>query len=181
MRKTVFDTERFSVLSYKDESEGESHRILKADSVRIVILNTRDEILMLDLRRVAFEEVCVELPGGRIDPDETPEEAALRELAEETGLSGVPLDLVLTVPVLPALLSEQVHVFMGVSDAMPWRPTLSGLSEGVVGGRMLSPQHIDQLILGGRLSAVDALATHMVIRHAQAASLPYRQAGGSTA
>ena len=33
--------------------------------------------------------VSIEIPGGLIDKDETIEEAALRELGEETGQSGV--------------------------------------------------------------------------------------------
>lgn len=37
------------------------------------------------------------LPGGRIEPGETPAAAALRELHEETGLRGVAAELVLVV------------------------------------------------------------------------------------
>jgi 8-oxo-dGTP pyrophosphatase MutT (NUDIX family) len=34
---------------------------------------------------LTVDSVCVELPAGLVDPGETPQEAALRELKEETG------------------------------------------------------------------------------------------------
>jgi 8-oxo-dGTP pyrophosphatase MutT (NUDIX family) len=43
----------------------------------------------------------VMIPGGHVEPDETPAEAALREVAEETGLAGVRL-IRPPAPVLPA-------------------------------------------------------------------------------
>lgn len=38
--------------------------------------------------RPPVDAITVELPAGLIDPGETPEEAALRELREETGFVG---------------------------------------------------------------------------------------------
>ena len=35
----------------------------------------------------SYEEVGIQVPAGSVRPDETPEEAALREAREETGLS----------------------------------------------------------------------------------------------
>jgi len=35
--------------------------------------------------RAAVDRITTELPSGRVDPGETPEAAALRELEEETG------------------------------------------------------------------------------------------------
>ena len=45
-----------------------------------------DRILMVRTRR--RDRVVWELPGGGIEPGETPEEAAIRELKEETGMDG---------------------------------------------------------------------------------------------
>lgn len=48
------------------------------------------EILLIKRARAPFEG-CWALPGGFIDMDETPDEAVIRELREETGITGVKL------------------------------------------------------------------------------------------
>ena len=53
----------------------------------IVPITDNDEILMVRQYRYALGEVTLESPAGKLDPDETPENCALRELAEETGMT----------------------------------------------------------------------------------------------
>ncbi|MBC8527753.1 MAG: NUDIX domain-containing protein [Candidatus Cloacimonetes bacterium] len=52
-----------------------------------VIVNEKNEILLIK-RKVEPAEGCWALPSGYIEIDETPEETAVKELEEETGLKG---------------------------------------------------------------------------------------------
>jgi 8-oxo-dGTP pyrophosphatase MutT (NUDIX family) len=57
----------------------------------------RDEsILMVECRHATFSHWS--LPGGRIEEGESPEQAALRELAEEAGMQGTIASLIYTRP-----------------------------------------------------------------------------------
>jgi len=59
----------------------------------IVIINTIQEkqfVLLIERKHSPFERMWA-LPGGFLEMDETLEAAALRELQEETGISGVEL------------------------------------------------------------------------------------------
>ncbi len=55
-------------------------------SERAAVLIVEDSRILLMRRRKAGEEYYV-VPGGGIEPGETPEEAAIREATEETGLA----------------------------------------------------------------------------------------------
>ena len=79
-----------------------------------VIVLKRDAVLLTLRTRPPFIDVW-SFPGGRIEPGETAEEAARRELAEETGVAAgpfLPLGTFRPNPADPALVIE---VF-----AAPW-------------------------------------------------------------
>ncbi|KAE8140219.1 NUDIX hydrolase domain-like protein [Aspergillus pseudotamarii] len=61
------------------------------DGVSIVATlnkSTGPELVLLKQYRPALDKVVIEIPGGLIDPGETAEQCAVRELKEETGFVG---------------------------------------------------------------------------------------------
>lgn len=65
----------------------EEYSFLKGhkDSTVIFPVTTEKKILILRQFRHAADDILIELPGGNIQPDESQENAARRELLEETG------------------------------------------------------------------------------------------------
>jgi len=57
----------------------------RPDTVSVVAVDANGQILLVRQYRYATGKYTVEIPAGTIDPGETQEEAAKRELREETG------------------------------------------------------------------------------------------------
>lgn len=86
--------------------------IMHAPDWVIVIPETNDNFLMVKQWRHGAKKLSVEFPGGVIDSGETPEEAAIRELQEETGFKTGKLTKLGEVNPNPALFDNLVHVFL---------------------------------------------------------------------
>jgi ADP-ribose pyrophosphatase len=76
-------------------------------------------ILLIRQYRYAANGYVYEIPAGRLDPGEAPEECAARELREETGYSASGLIRLTTFYTTPGFTDEQIHLFAA-----------SGLTEG---------------------------------------------------
>ena len=85
-RQTVFATPWFQILAEQARGGGQPHYLIQGiDFVVIVAVTPQQQILLVRQFRVAAGAVTLELPAGHVDPGETPEQAARRELLEETG------------------------------------------------------------------------------------------------
>lgn len=84
-----------------------------AEAVAILAYRESDnapQILGVRQRRPAIGQETWEVPAGLIDPGETPEVAAARELAEETQLTGT-LQRVTQFYSSPGFTTEKIHLF----------------------------------------------------------------------
>ena len=76
-----------------------------------IVALTRDEHLVLVRQfRHGSRTVTLEIPGGLIDPGETPAQAAGRELLEETGFRAGRLEDLGSINPNPALFGNRVHM-----------------------------------------------------------------------
>lgn len=92
-RQVVFTAKRFSILSIDflrpgNEKYPEVFIKNEPDSVGIFAITKDQQVVMVKHYRAGPGEIVLELPAGDVDNGESPVEAALRELLEETGFQG---------------------------------------------------------------------------------------------
>jgi ADP-ribose pyrophosphatase len=70
------------------------------------------DVVLIRQYRYAANGYVYEIPAGRLDPEESPEECAERELREETGYSAGRLHRLTTIYTTPGFTDERIHIFM---------------------------------------------------------------------
>ena len=70
------------------------------------------DVVLIRQYRYASNGYLYEIPAGRLDPDESPEECAGRELREETGYSAGRLRQLTTIYTTPGFTDERIHIFV---------------------------------------------------------------------
>jgi 8-oxo-dGTP pyrophosphatase MutT (NUDIX family) len=128
----IFTVSRTEAVSPRSGKPHTFHRIDCPDWVNIVPVTADGDVVMVRQYRHGLREVTLEVPGGMVDPGETPAEAAARELVEETGYrAGEVLRLGSANP-NPAIFGNRLHVFLGRDAVRVGEVENSGTEETVV-------------------------------------------------
>ena len=86
INKTVYKNQWFQVINKYYENEKKNYYVLNIpDSSVILPITKNNEFIIIKQFRESLDNYSLELPAGFIDEDETPQQAAERELFEETG------------------------------------------------------------------------------------------------
>lgn len=80
----------------------------------MVVAVDGDEVVVVRQSRPGADSRTLELPSGKIEDGESPEEAAARELAEECGLAAARWRRLGGFWAVPGYSTEYVHVFEGI-------------------------------------------------------------------
>jgi len=92
-------------------------------SAAVLAVDAQDRVLLVRQYRYAVGEALWELPAGRIDPGETPEDGARRELEEEAGIRAERLERLAFFYTTPGFCDERMSVFRATElTEVPARP-----------------------------------------------------------
>ncbi len=104
-----------AILDEVEKPSGSTTRRLIIDyphAIAIIPLIGPDKFILVKQFRYALQKETLEFPAGKIDPGETPIQAAARELGEETGYQAE--EFIELIDFAPALgySSEIIHIFL---------------------------------------------------------------------
>ena len=137
----------------EDPRDGRAHDfyIIEApDWINVIPLTSDGRVVLIEQFRHGTGEVSLEIPGGMVDPGESPAEAAARELLEETGYEAREvLSLGATRP-NPALQDNMLHTYVARGVEYRQEPSNAGTEQTVV--RLVPLEQIPSLIAEGRIS-----------------------------
>lgn len=92
--KVVFSTPWFQVVAKKNKNFSQPYYIVDAADCVLILATTKDsQVLLVQQYRSTLDCETLEFPSGHIDKMESSEEAARRELLEETGYRADKLEL----------------------------------------------------------------------------------------
>ena len=87
--------------------------ILESSSwVNVIPLTPQNEVVLIRQYRHGIQGITLEIPGGLVENHDTPEEAAIRELREETGYKPTETILLGSVYPNPAIQNNKCYTFL---------------------------------------------------------------------
>lgn len=78
----------------------------------ILAITNEKKIVLVKQYRIAVNKELKEIPAGLIDHNETPEQAALRELEEETGYKAKNIQKITSAYTSAGFSNEKIHLFL---------------------------------------------------------------------
>lgn len=88
-----------------------TREVLHHNGAVAIICEIDNKIVMEKQFRYPFDEVLLEIPAGKLDGDEKWEDAAIRELEEETGYLAKSVHYLGTIYPTVAYSDEKIHIF----------------------------------------------------------------------
>jgi len=100
------------IVRLHDGAEASREYIRHPGAAAVLALTDDDQVVLEWQYRYAPARHYVEIPAGKIDPGEHPEQAARRELQEETGWQAREWSLLLQHDIAIAYTDERIHIYL---------------------------------------------------------------------
>ena len=136
----------------RSPATGREHRFFRLAAgawVNVVPLTRAGEIVLVRQYRHGARSLTWEIPGGMVDADESPVQAARRELREETGYGEGELVELGHVNPNPALFANRVHTYLARDVVRVGEPEADGTEDIEVA--VVSRERLDALVATGQV------------------------------
>jgi 8-oxo-dGTP pyrophosphatase MutT (NUDIX family) len=101
-----------TTISPRTGLEHDFYVIESRDWVNVIPITNNHQVIMIKQYRHGSRKVALEIPGGLLDPGDTPKKGAARELLEETGFQSKKLKQIGVVRPNPALFNNRCYTFL---------------------------------------------------------------------
>ncbi len=114
-RRDIYEGRIFSVhsdtVSLPNGSESSRDIVEHHGGVCVAAFNDKGEIALVRQYRYAYGEVITEVPAGKLEKGENPDDAIRRELAEEVGAEGKNWQSMGIFYPTPGYVTEKIHLY----------------------------------------------------------------------
>lgn len=114
----IFDLCIDRALSPRTGVEHDFYVLESAEWVNVIPLTTDNNVILIRQYRHGIRDISLEIPGGIVEPDDTPVDGARRELKEETGYREKEMVYLGMVYANPAFLNNRCHTYLAL-DCLP--------------------------------------------------------------
>lgn len=126
-----------------------------SECVAIIAVDPKGRLLLVKQFRLPAGKNLLEIPAGGIDGDETPEEAVVREMQEETGYLPQKVVRLGGFYSAPGFCTEYLHLFLA-EDLVPGRLYAED-TESIIPVR-IKPEEVSGLISSGEICDSKSIA-----------------------
>ncbi|WP_297280688.1 NUDIX hydrolase [uncultured Anaerococcus sp.] len=104
---------RVDTVELKNKKYSKREIVDHQKGVGIIAYDGEDKLWMVSQYRIAVDQVMLEIPAGLVDANETPIEAARRELQEEVGFYPEECDFLFSMHSSPGFTNDKLLFFVG--------------------------------------------------------------------
>lgn len=94
-----------------DGNESKREIVKHPGAVAVIPITDEGKMIVVKQYRKALERTIIEIPAGRIEPDEDPKVTAIRELEEETGYGAKEVTYIQSFATSPGFADEIIHLY----------------------------------------------------------------------
>jgi 8-oxo-dGTP pyrophosphatase MutT (NUDIX family) len=146
----IFSTRKDISLSPVTGKEHDFYVVEAPDWVNVVAITPDNQVVLIEQYRHGTESLTIEIPGGTIDPGESPIEAGKRELIEETGYASDNWVCIGKVHPNPAMQNNACYTFLARDAKRVQAQSFEGTEDIAVS--LISASNIPNLVSEGKVT-----------------------------